>query len=249
MKFGKRAKRTRKIEARSSVRVAKLLLPLYDGSMKLYLATNNAHKKREASEIFSPHEIVIPADEGIDFDPEETGATFFENALIKARALYDIVHCPVIADDSGISVDALGGRPGIFSSRYGGPSFPRGRADGKKTDQNAQNRFLIEELDDALSGNTGEYRFLHGERSAHYTCSMVLYLGGERMYAAQETMEGQIVSSIEDARGNGGFGYDPIFFIPEIGKTAAELSDEEKNAISHRGKAGRSMRRIIEMLR
>ena len=225
------------------------MLPLYDDGMKLYLATNNAHKKREAAEIFSPYEIVIPADEGIDFDPEETGATFFENALIKASALYDIVHCPVIADDSGISVDALGGRPGIFSSRYGGRDFPRGRADGKKTDQNAQNRFLIEELDDALSGNTGDCRFLHGERSAHYTCSMVLYLGGERMYAAQETMEGQIVSSIEDARGNGGFGYDPIFFIPEIGKTAAELSDEEKNAISHRGKAGRSMRRIIEMLR
>ena len=216
--------------------------------MKLYLATNNAHKKREAAEIFSPHEIVIPADEGIDFDPEETGTTFFENALIKARSLYDIVHCPVLADDSGISVDALGGRPGIFSSRYGGPAFPRGRADGKKTDQNAQNRFLIEELDDALSQSSGDCSFLHGRRSAHYTCSMVLYLGGERMYAAQETMEGQIVATIEDARGNGGFGYDPIFFIPEIGKTAAELSDEEKNAISHRGKAGRSMRRIIEML-
>ena len=217
--------------------------------MKLYLATNNAHKKREAAEIFSPHEIVIPADERIDFDPEETGATFFENALIKARALYDIVHCPVIADDSGISVDALGGRPGIFSSRYGGRDFPRGRADGKKTAQDAQNRFLIEELNDALSGSTGDCRFLHGERSAHYTCSMVLYLENERMYVAQETMEGQIVASIEDSRGNGGFGYDPIFFIPEIGKTAAELSDEEKNAISHRGKAGRSMRRIIEMLR
>ena len=217
--------------------------------MKLYLATNNAHKKREAAKIFSPHKIVIPTDEGIDFDPEETGATFFENALIKARALYDIVHCPVIADDSGISVDALGGRPGIFSSRYGGRDFPRGRADGKKTAQDAQNRFLIEELNDALSGSTGDCRFLHGERSAHYTCSMVLYLGDERMYVAQETMEGQIVASIEDSRGNGGFGYDPIFFIPEIGKTAAELSDEEKNAISHRGKAGRSMRRIIEMLR
>ena len=216
--------------------------------MKLYLATNNAHKKREAAKIFSPHKIVIPTDEGIDFDPEETGATFFENALIKARALYDIVHCPVIADDSGISVDALGGRPGIFSSRYGGRDFPRGRADGKKTAQDAQNRFLIEELNDALSGSTGDCRFLHGERSAHYTCSMVLYLGDERMYVAQETMEGQIVASIEDSRGNGGFGYDPIFFIPEIGKTAAELSDEEKNAISHRGKAGRSMRRIIEML-
>ena len=225
------------------------MLPLYDGCMKLYLATNNAHKKREACEIFSPHEIVIPADEGIDCNPEETGATFFENALIKARALYDIVHCPVIADDSGISVDALGGKPGIFSSRYGGPDFPRGRADGKKTAQDAQNSFLIEELNDALSGNTGGCRFLHGERSAHYTCSMVLYLGSERMYAAQETMEGTIVPSIEDARGNGGFGYDPIFFIPEIGKTAAELSDEEKNAISHRGKAGRSMQRIIEMLR
>ena len=217
--------------------------------MKLYLATNNAHKKREAAEIFSPHEIVIPADEGIDFDPEETGATFFENALIKACALYDIVRCPVLADDSGISVDALGGRPGIFSSRYGGRDFPRGRADGKKTAQDAQNRFLIEELNDALSGSTGACRFLHGKRSAHYTCSMVLYLGGERMYAAQETMEGVIVASIEDARGNGGLGYDPIFFIPEIGKTAAELSDEEKNAISHRGKAGRSMQRIIEMLR
>ena len=216
--------------------------------MKLYLATNNAHKKREAAEIFSPHEIVIPADERIDFDPEETGATFFENALIKARALYDIVRCPVIADDSGISVDALGGRPGIFSSRYGGRDFPRGRADGKKTAQDAQNRFLIEELNDALSGSTGDCRFLHGERSAHYTCSMVLYLGDERMYVAQETMEGQIIASIEDSRGNGGFGYDPIFFIPEIGKTAAELSDEEKNAISHRGKAGRSMRLIIEML-
>ena len=217
--------------------------------MKLYLATNNMHKKREAAEIFSPHEIVIPADEEIDFDPEETGATFFENALIKACALYDIVRCPVLADDSGISVDALGGRPGIFSSRYGGPSFPRGRADGKKTAQDAQNRFLIEELNDALSGSTGACRFLHGKRSAHYTCSMVLYLGGERMYAAQETMEGVIVASIEDSRGDGGFGYDPIFFIPEIGKTAAELSDEEKNAISHRGKAGRSMQRIIEMLR
>ena len=217
--------------------------------MKLYLATNNAHKKREAAEIFSSYEIVIPADEGIDCNPEETGTTFFENALIKARALYDIVHCPVIADDSGISVDALGGRPGIFSSRYGGRDFPRGRADGKKTAQDAQNRFLIEELNEALESGVDAERFSHGERSAHYTCSMVLYLGDERMYVAQETMEGQIVASIEDSRGNGGFGYDPIFFIPEIGKTAAELSDEEKNAISHRGKAGRSMRRIIEMLR
>ena len=229
--------------------VAQVPLALYDDVMKLYLATNNAHKKREAAEIFSSYEIVIPADEGIDCNPEETGATFFENALIKARALYELVYSPVIADDSGICVDALGGRPGIFSSRYGGRDFPCGRADGKKTAQNEQNRFLIEELNEALESGVDAERFLHGARSAHYTCAMVLYLGHQRIYCAQETMEGAIVATVEDSRGNGGFGYDPIFFIPEIGKTAAELSDEEKNAISHRGKAGRSMRRIIEMLR
>jgi len=119
------------------------LLPLYDDDMKLYLATNNAHKKREAAEIFSPYEIVIPADEGIDFDPEETGATFFENALIKARALYDIVHCPVIADDSGICVDILGGRPGIYSARYAGSEFPQGKPDGIGIPQEQKNKLLL----------------------------------------------------------------------------------------------------------
>ena len=83
-------------------------------------------------ELLSEHTILIPSDEGIDFDPDETGTTFYENSLIKARTLYDIVHCPVIADDSGICVDALGGAPGIFSSRYAGPDFMHGKPDGTK---------------------------------------------------------------------------------------------------------------------
>ena len=82
--------------------------------MKIYLATGNKNKKKEMCELLPEHTILIPSDEGIDFDPDETGTTFYENSLIKARTLYDIVHCPVIADDSGICVDALGGAPGIF---------------------------------------------------------------------------------------------------------------------------------------
>ena len=95
--------------------------------MKIYLATSNQNKKREIQEIFSQHEIRTPADDGIEFDPEETGTTFYENSLIKAKALYEIVKCPVIADDSGICVDALNGAPGIYSSRYAGPEFMKGR--------------------------------------------------------------------------------------------------------------------------
>lgn len=93
--------------------------------MKIYLATGNKNKKREMQEILKEHTIVIPSDEGIDFDPVEDGKTFYENSIIKAKALYDIVHSPVIADDSGICVSALNGRPGIYSSRYGGPRSER----------------------------------------------------------------------------------------------------------------------------
>ena len=111
--------------------------------MKIYLATGNRHKRQEMAEILSGHTIVIPADEGIDFAPVEDGSDFYENSMIKAKSLYSIVHAPVIADDSGISVDALGGIPGIYSSRYCGPRFPRGRADGKNISQHEKNTFLI----------------------------------------------------------------------------------------------------------
>jgi len=215
--------------------------------MKIYLATGNLNKKKEMSQILSEHTIVIPKDEGIAFDPVEDGKTFYENSLIKAKALYDIVHCPVLADDSGICADALGGIPGIYSSRYGGPDYPQGKPDGSKTPQEEQNKFLISQINDALaSGKVDTSKFLNGPRSAHYTCAMVLYLGSDRVFICQETMEGRIISSIDEARGDGGFGYDPIFFLPQYNCTAAELSADEKNAISHRGKATRAMLKIIE---
>ncbi len=215
--------------------------------MKIYLATGNSGKKREMAQILSDYEVVIPSDEGIAFDPEETGTTFYENSLIKAKALYDIVHCPVIADDSGICVDALGGNPGIYSARYAGPDYMKGRPDGKKIPQEEQNRFLIEQTTAALADIPVQKAaaFPHGPRSCRYTCSMVLVIDHSRLFVAQETMEGTVIDSINDARGSGGFGYDPIIYIPEFKKTVAELSAEQKNAISHRGKACRIIESII----
>lgn len=214
--------------------------------MKIYLATGNKNKKREMSQILSPHTVITPADEGIDFNPIENGKTFYENSIIKAKTLYEIVRCPVIADDSGICVDALNGIPGIYSARYGGPEFPHGKPDGSKTPQELQNRFLIESLNAAVASGITSDSFKNGLRSAHYTCAMVLYLGTDRIFVSQETMEGTIVERIEDEAGTGGFGYDPIFFLPQYGKTAAQISSEEKNAISHRGKATRA---LVEMLK
>lgn len=218
--------------------------------MKLYLASGNLNKKREMSEIFPDLEVVVPKDEGIDFNPEETGCTFYENSLIKAKALFDIVGCPVVADDSGICVDALGGAPGIYSSRYGGPSFMHGRPDGAKTSQADQNRMLIEQLNEALSSGTEtpsngrDGLYPNGPRSARYICAMVLYMGPGCLYVCQETMEGTIVEKPEDQRGENGFGYDPLFYLPKYGKTSAEISPDEKNAISHRGKAARLLQKI-----
>ena len=218
----------------------------YTVAMKIYLATGNRHKQQEMAEILSGHTIVIPADEGIDFAPVEDGSDFYENSMIKAKSLYNIVRTPVIADDSGISVDALGGIPGIYSSRYCGPRFPRGRDDGKGISQYEKNTFLIEELNAALtSGHIRTENFVNGPRSAHYTCAMVMYCGADRLFVAQETMEGSLVERIEDAAGEGGFGYDPIFFLPEFKMTAAELTAEQKNAVSHRGKAARVLLRLI----
>lgn len=202
--------------------------------MKIYLATNNQDKKREMVEIFAGHEIVTPRDEGIDFDPDETGSTFYENSIIKAKTLYDIVHEPVIADDSGICVDALDGRPGIYSARYAGKNAPKGLPSGEKIPQQLQNEYLVAELNE--NG---------GKRNCHYTCAMVLYCGGDRLFVAQETMEGTLIEKMEEARGDGGFGYDPLVVLP-CGKTVAQLSDEEKNKISHRGKAARGIKKIID---
>src|SRR5574344_3097623 len=199
--------------------------------MKIYFATGNAHKRTEMQQIFSGSTIVMPSDEGIEFDPEETGSSFFENSLIKARALWEQVHAPVLADDSGLCVDCLGGAPGIFSSRYAGPDFMHGRPDGIKITQSEQNRMLIEQANDTGSKN----------RSCRYVCAMVLMVTPDRFYCAQETMEGELICTLSLAAGTGGFGYDPIVMLPQFGKTVAQISAEEKNAVSHRGKAARAL--------
>lgn len=217
--------------------------------MKIYLATGNKNKKREMQELLPEHTILIPSDEGIDFDPIEDGNSFYENSLIKARTLYEIVHTPVIADDSGICVDALGGEPGIFSSRFAGPNFIHGTSDGQKISQEQQNIYLIQMLNDAIkNGNLPKGAYLHGERSCHYTCAMVMYLGTDRLFVAQETFEGTLIDDINNQAGSNGFGYDPIVYLPEYKKTVAQISAEEKNKISHRGKAVRSLKKIIEIL-
>lgn len=192
--------------------------------MKIYFASGNAHKKEELSRILRSHEIVIPSEEGIAFDPEETERTFYGNALLKAKALYEIVHKPVIADDSGICVDALDGAPGILSARYGSEN-------GLKLSSEERNALLVSRMEGKR------------DRSCRFVCNMVLYLGPDRFVSVQETLEGELITQ---GRGTGGFGYDPVVFIPALGKTVAELSGEEKDELSHRGKAGRKIARIIE---
>jgi XTP/dITP diphosphohydrolase len=200
--------------------------------MTIWFATGNVHKKTELAAILRGHNIRIPSEAGINFDPDETGCTFLENALIKARELYSLVKAPVIADDSGLCVDALGGRPGIYSARYGSNGrYGNEDGKGKKLSDPERNALLLSELGRAPN------------RSARFVCAMVLLFSQDRFFIAQETLEGEIVSG--PGRGSGGFGYDPLLYLPEKNRTVAELSDEEKNQLSHRGKAGKIIAKIL----
>ena len=215
--------------------------------MTIWFASGNNHKKKELANILTASgilsgvknvswELKIPADAGLDFDPDETGSSFIDNALIKAAELHKLLEekrptfyksgSPVIADDSGICVDALNGRPGIHSSLYGGKNLGAAERNAK----------LLTEL----GGNP--------LRNARFVCAMVLYFGPNRFYIAQESLEGVLVENTEAARGKGGFGYDPILYIPDLGRTVAELSDEEKNRLSHRGKAGRAIAQFLNSI-
>lgn len=191
--------------------------------MKIFLASSNIHKKKEISEILPEYTVLCPGEEGIEFNPEETGNSFVDNALIKAKALWEIVREPVLADDSGICVDALNGEPGIYSSRYG--STP-----AHKLTQEEQNRLLLEKM----QGNP--------HRNCRFVCAMVLYLEKDRYYIVQETLEGILA---ETPLGKGGFGYDPLVFLPGFNKTVAQLTEEEKNSISHRGKALKILKKLL----
>lgn len=214
--------------------------------MKIYFASGNLHKKQEMQALFPEFQLVIPSEEGINFDPEETGTSFLENSLIKAQDLWNKVHQPVLADDSGICVDILKGIPGIYSARYGGKDFPQGRQDGTKPSQDEQNQFLIQQTDEIIKELVAQGKALpENPRSCRYVCAMVLYLGPQRFYSAQETMEGSLIQSLDLSRGTGGFGYDPIVILAGTDKTIAQLSSQEKNALSHRGKAARGLHQIL----
>jgi XTP/dITP diphosphohydrolase len=213
--------------------------------MTIWFASGNAHKKEELSAILGTGwNVLIPSDAGLDFNPEETGNSFYENALLKARALHGLLtKCrpplyqngdPVIADDSGICVDALGGRPGIYSARYAGAQSIDGTApNATKLESPERNALLLAELGDSPNC------------SARFVCAMALMFRADIFFVAQETLEGEIVKGTEFAKGTGGFGYDPILYIPEMNRTVAELSDEEKNKISHRGKAGKIIAEVL----
>lgn len=173
------------------------------------LASNNKGKIAEFRAMLGGCNVVTPKDLGIEFDVEETGKTFFDNALLKAKALYELCGMPALADDSGLCVDALGGAPGVFSARYSG---------GNGADN-------IAKLVGELKGETN--------RSAHFTCCIVYYDGKTTVSATGET-HGQITDA---PVGAGGFGYDPVFMSDDLGKTFGEAGEAEKNKVSHRSRA------------
>ena len=214
--------------------------------MRVWFASGNTHKKRELAQILSAAappgavwELEIPSGAGLAFAPEETGAAFLDNALIKAEALHRLLtekdalrtDDAIIADDSGICVDALGGRPGIYSARYCGAGA-HGSLQNNLSDTE-RNALLLQELGD------------NPRRTARFVCAMVLYYSAARFFAAQETLEGELVKNADAASGSGGFGYDPILYLPQARCTAAQLTADEKNRHSHRGKAARIIARIL----
>ena len=188
--------------------------------MKIVLASSNKHKVQEINDIVNslkiPVEFILPPE---DFDPDENGTTFEENSYIKAKAAWDITKNWVLADDSGLCIDALGGKPGIYSARYA--ETPALRIER-----------VLKELDGIEN------------RNAHFSCAMTLLNPkGEIDYKIQGICEGSI---IKESRGTNGFGYDPIFLVKGDTRTMAELSEEEKNQVSHRSNA---LRKVLEHLK
>ena len=183
--------------------------------MKLVLASKNRHKLTEMQTILRQLglEVVLESEVGVDVDVEETGTTFEENALLKAKAVMEASGMAAIADDSGLEVDALNGAPGVYSARYGG-----------KDSDAARTAFLLENM----AAVPAE------QRTARFVSAIACALPDGRVVTARGTCEGTILF---ETRGDNGFGYDPVFYVPELGLTFAEADGERKNAISHRGNA------------
>ena len=191
--------------------------------MRFVLATHNPGKLREMGEILKDFgiEVVSPRELGITVDVEETGTTFAENAMLKAKAICKAAGLPAIADDSGLCVDALNGAPGVYSARYGGEGL----------DDKGRYMLLLSSLRGAPT------------RAAHFACAVACaFPNGDTL-----TAEGRCDGSIAYAPlGEGGFGYDPVFLLPGTGKTFGQLTQEEKSAVSHRGRALREFSEKLE---
>ncbi|WP_102401300.1 XTP/dITP diphosphatase [Haloimpatiens massiliensis] len=188
---------------------------------RLVVASNNEHKIEEIKNILSKFDLEVLSlkEVGINIDIEETGTTFMENAYIKASEIYKIVEdAMVLADDSGLMVDALGGAPGVYSARFAGE-----HGNYKKNN---------EKLLEMLKGIDYE------DRKAKFVCAMVLIIGEERNIKVQGEINGVI---IENEAGENGFGYDPLFYVPEYNMTFAQMDGEIKNKISHRARALREL--------
>ena len=185
--------------------------------MRVVLASKNKHKLVEISKITEKFgfELVLQSELGVDIDVEETGSTFEENSLLKAEAVMKATGLPALADDSGIAVDALNGEPGIYSARYG--------FDDTLDDWG---RLLL------LLKNTEHVP--DGQRQAQFVCVITMVTPEGEVIQARGEIHGELT---REARGENGFGYDPIFYYPPLGKTTAELSSEEKNQVSHRANA------------
>jgi XTP/dITP diphosphohydrolase len=194
---------------------------------ELLLASQNPGKLAEMRVLARglPFEVVLPRDLGLAEAPEETGQTFLDNAVLKARHYAIRSGRLTVADDSGLSVAALQGGPGLHSSRFGGP----GASDADR------NRLLLEKL----AGVPSE------KRAATFTSAVAVARGEEILFQAEESVTGRIV---EEPQGTNGFGYDPLFFYPPLGRTFGELGGEEKDRVSHRGKSFARLRQFLENL-
>lgn len=192
--------------------------------MKVILASQNQHKLVELSAILSQlgFEIALESEYGLKVEVEETGTTFEENSLLKAEAVMRASGLPVLADDSGLMVDALDGAPGVYSARYGHKSSDVERID-----------YLLENL----QGVPAE------RRTAKFVCVITCLWPDGRKIVARGECPGVILDA---PRGQGGFGYDPVFYLPEFGKTYAELQPEQKNAVSHRARALQAFCKIYQ---
>jgi XTP/dITP diphosphohydrolase len=199
---------------------------------RLVIGTNNPGKLREFRQLLDGcgFELVTPRDLGVNFNPEETGSTFAENARMKAVEAARACGLPALADDSGLEVDHLGGRPGIFSARYAG---------GGRTDPNISEARQLELLLEEMKGVPDE------QRTARFRCAIAIATPAGDVQLVDGVFEGRIGHEV---RGTHGFGYDPIFVLPERGVTSAELAPEEKNRISHRGQAAAKARELLRKM-